>query len=89
MQGKPGKFFPVQCDLQDERSILAMFHLIDTTHGGLHVLINNAGVVKNSTLLDAPTEDWREMLNVREARIRILSRFDSSPENRALGRVNR
>jgi NADP-dependent 3-hydroxy acid dehydrogenase YdfG len=64
LKGQAGEFFPIQCDLRDEKSILHMFEVIDKRHGAVHVLVNNAGVVKNATLLDAPTEDWREMLDV-------------------------
>ncbi|XP_055344940.1 dehydrogenase/reductase SDR family member 11-like [Paramacrobiotus metropolitanus] len=32
--------------------------------GKLHVLVNVAGVLKNCTLLNAATEDWREMIDV-------------------------
>jgi len=74
LKGAKGKFFPVACDLSDERSILNVFDVIERNSGALHVVLNVAGVIKNSTLLDAPTNDWRESLDVMVLAPAIIQR---------------
>lgn len=64
--GLPGEVIPVQCDLRKEDEILKMFDLIKTKYGGVDVCVNNAGVGTHSTLLEGTTEDWREMLEVKQ-----------------------
>ncbi|XP_055344893.1 dehydrogenase/reductase SDR family member 11-like [Paramacrobiotus metropolitanus] len=64
LKDSPGQFHPIQCDLRDEKSILNVFQTIDRQAGKLHVLVNVAGVLKNCTLLNASTEDWREMIDI-------------------------
>jgi len=78
-----GRFHPIACDLRDEASILRMFAEIDVLWGSVSVLVNNAGLGHNASLLSGATEHWREMLDVnvlalavctREATTRMLQR---------------
>ena len=39
-----------------------MFEDIDRKYGGVHVLINNAGLGHKTSLIDGETSYWREML---------------------------
>ncbi|MEO5989766.1 MAG: SDR family oxidoreductase [Candidatus Eisenbacteria bacterium] len=43
-----------QADVTDERSIQAMFHSVEHRHGGLDVLINNAGIASMNHALLTP-----------------------------------
>ena len=58
---------PIRCDVTKEDEILAMFDEINTKHGGVDVMINNAGVGHVSPLLSGKTEDWKNMLDVRDS----------------------
>lgn len=45
-----GQFYPLMCDLTNESDILNAFKWIDENIGGIHFMINNAGVVRISRL---------------------------------------
>ena len=64
VKGEKGKLIPIKCDLSKEEEILAMFKKIKTDYGGVDVLVNNAGLAHNATLLSGETEQWRNMLDV-------------------------
>lgn len=46
-----GQFRPLECDLTNENDILKAFKWIDENIGGIHFLINNAGIVRFSPIL--------------------------------------
>jgi len=46
-----GRFFTVACDLTNETDILNAFKWIDENIGGIHFMINNAGIIRISTIL--------------------------------------
>lgn len=46
-----GVFYPLMCDLMDENDILNAFKWIDDNIGGIHFMINNAGIIKIATML--------------------------------------
>ncbi|VVC29055.1 NAD(P)-binding domain,Short-chain dehydrogenase/reductase, conserved site,Short-chain [Cinara cedri] len=80
LQSSAAKIYPVQCDLTRESDILKAFEWIETTVGeGVSVLVNNAGILTTSKLLDGQTEDWRNMfdLNVLAATICCREAFKS------------
>jgi NADP-dependent 3-hydroxy acid dehydrogenase YdfG len=58
------KAFPYTCDIGDVAAISAMFAAIENDAGGLHVLINNAGLGYQSSISDFVTADLRQVLDV-------------------------
>ncbi len=60
----PGSFRPVQCDVTKEEEILKMFEIARKEYRGLHILVNNAGVLYAGYLLDSKTEDLRDTMEV-------------------------
>ena len=60
----PGSVIPIRCDVTKEDEILAMFEEINKKHGGVDVLVNNAGVSHDASFLSGKTEHWRNMLDV-------------------------
>jgi len=46
-----GHFQPLMCDLTDENDILNAFKWIDENIGGVHFMINNAGIIRISQIL--------------------------------------
>jgi short-subunit dehydrogenase len=46
-----GQFHPLECDLTNENDIFKAFKWIDENIGGIHFLINNAGIVRFSPIL--------------------------------------
>lgn len=65
---------PARCDLRDEASIDALFESLRRDHGGVDVLINNAGLGRHAPLMSGSTEHWREMLEVNVLALCICSR---------------
>lgn len=46
-----GRFFTVACDLTNETDILNAFKWIDENIGGIHFMINNAGIIRIAKIL--------------------------------------
>lgn len=44
--------YPVKCDVSNENEIIETFKWIDKNLGGISVLINNAGILRKTTLLE-------------------------------------
>lgn len=61
---KQGKFHPYKCDISVESDILNAFDNIKKNIGPISILVNNAGIVSNSTLVEGKTEVWRKTLEV-------------------------
>lgn len=68
------RFVPYVCDVREETQILYMFEDIDRKYGGVHVLINNAGLGHKTSLIDGETSYWREMLEVNVLALSICTR---------------
>ncbi|XP_025425013.1 farnesol dehydrogenase-like [Sipha flava] len=65
LQPSPAKIYPVQCDLTCELEILKLFEWIENTIGqGVSIMINNAGSLTNSKILDGDTNDWRYLYDL-------------------------
>ncbi|XP_031849133.2 farnesol dehydrogenase-like isoform X1 [Nomia melanderi] len=58
------KFVPIQCDLSKEEDILKAFGWVEDNLGGVDILINNAGVVSATMIIETPTEEYRRILDV-------------------------
>lgn len=46
-----GNFNPIRCDVTDEADVIRAFRWVDEHLGGVHVLINNAGIAKSFNLV--------------------------------------
>jgi NADP-dependent 3-hydroxy acid dehydrogenase YdfG len=53
-----------EVDVTDEAQARAFVETAHSEHGGLHVLVNNAGVMLLGAVSGANTADWRRMLDV-------------------------
>jgi len=62
--GGLGRALVLETDVTDEQQVRAMVQKTVTDLGGLDVLINNAGVMLLGPILDAPTEEWRRMVEL-------------------------
>jgi len=69
--------FPYKCDLANSNEIKSMIDWIKNTFGGLHILINNAGVMMYGHLLDQTPQDWSLMMNVNLISVSYLTQLAS------------
>ena len=53
-----GKIHAVQCDVGFSDQVARAFREADEQLGGLDVLVNNAGLIRQSPVVDMPEEDW-------------------------------
>lgn len=49
---KKGSFHPIRCDLAVEEDLLNAFKTVKETYGPLSILVNCAGVIGNTNLVD-------------------------------------
>jgi 3-oxoacyl-[acyl-carrier protein] reductase len=52
------------CDVTDETQVQALFALADAAHGGLDIVVNNAGLGGTSPLVDMTDDQWTKVLDV-------------------------
>ncbi|MGX1671945.1 SDR family oxidoreductase [Streptomyces sp. NPDC055400] len=52
------------CDVTDEEQVGALFALAAETHGGLDIVVNNAGLGGTSDLVDMTDDQWSRVLDV-------------------------
>ncbi|MER7201850.1 short chain dehydrogenase [Streptomyces sp. CB01635] len=52
------------CDVTDEEQVGALFSLAAETHGGLDIVVNNAGLGGTSDLVDMTDDQWTRVLDV-------------------------
>ncbi|KAJ8971420.1 hypothetical protein NQ317_018155 [Molorchus minor] len=75
LANKKGKLYPVKTDISKEEDILNAFKWIKENLGPVHILVNNAGIVKaGNTLTDGDTESWRDVFNVNVLGLCIATR---------------
>ena len=50
-----GEMYPFQCDLKEEEQILSMFQFIKDKFGTMHVCVNNAAIIYDTSVLEGKT----------------------------------
>ncbi|MCB9341901.1 MAG: glucose 1-dehydrogenase, partial [Lewinellaceae bacterium] len=86
----------VQCDVSQEDQVIAMFQKAVATFGTVDILINNAGLQKDSPFVDMTVAQWDLVLNVnlkgqflcaREAIREFIRRGPRPDVSVALGKI--
>src|SRR5580704_5709628 len=54
----------VECNVADPASVAAMMQTIQRERGGLDVLINNAGILRDRTIKKMTLDEWKTVLDV-------------------------
>jgi NADP+-dependent farnesol dehydrogenase len=60
----PGSVLAIDADLRRESDVHRLFATVRDTWGGVDLLVNNAGLGRETALASADPADWREMLDV-------------------------
>ncbi|XP_044731919.1 farnesol dehydrogenase-like [Chrysoperla carnea] len=71
---EPGQFYGVKCDIQNEKDIIGAFEWVEKNLGGVDVLINNAGLMKDTNLTEGDTEKWRTVFDTNVVGLCIATR---------------
>ncbi|KAG5306844.1 SDR1 dehydrogenase, partial [Acromyrmex insinuator] len=58
------KLHAVECDVTKEESVTVAFAWVKNNLGPISVLVNSAGIIKESSLIDGTLEDWRSVFDV-------------------------
>ncbi|XP_049799440.1 dehydrogenase/reductase SDR family member 11-like [Schistocerca nitens] len=74
LKDAPGTLYPLQGDVSSEESILCAFKWIKENLGGVDVLINNAGVCRESLPSTGQTAEWKRVLDVNVLGLSICTR---------------
>ncbi|MDB5357111.1 MAG: 3-oxoacyl-ACP reductase FabG [Phycisphaerales bacterium] len=54
----------IECDVSNPAAVAAMFVRAQREFGGLDILINNAGIIRDRTIKKISADDWNAVLNV-------------------------
>jgi NAD(P)-dependent dehydrogenase (short-subunit alcohol dehydrogenase family) len=54
----------VVCDMSDPKAINSMFDEIEAKHGGISVLVNNAGIAMPKPFFETSVEDFRKVIDI-------------------------
>ncbi|MFF3321782.1 SDR family oxidoreductase [Streptomyces sp. NPDC002889] len=60
----PGAVTSLPCDVTDETQVQALFDTAVQWHGGLDIVVNNAGLGGTAALADMTDEQWSRVLDV-------------------------
>ncbi len=58
------KAIGIGCDVADEASAEAAIERVVSELGGIHILVNNAGITRDNLLFKMSAEDWDMVMNV-------------------------
>lgn len=61
---EPGKHQMIQCDVANSEQVEAMLQTIQKEYGYIDVLVNNAGITKDSLLLRMKEEDFDDVIRI-------------------------
>ncbi len=64
IKGRGGKALAIRCDIADHAAVRQMVAQTVAEFGGLHILVNNAGLVFRKRFADSSPEDWRRQIDV-------------------------
>lgn len=59
----PGKATAVRCDVTDEAQVDHLVSVAVSTYGGLDVMVNNAGVLRDATMRKMALDDFRVVID--------------------------
>jgi len=74
MAERGAEVLPLTVDLREEAQIRRLFDKARETFGGVDVIVNNAGLGLQATVMDGDTEEWREMFDVNVMALLICTR---------------
>lgn len=69
-----GKFYPFQCDITVEEELLSAFKWTTENVGPVYFLVNNAGVYRDTNLIDGNSDEWMKVLMTNVFALSVATR---------------
>ncbi|XP_014275109.1 dehydrogenase/reductase SDR family member 11 isoform X2 [Halyomorpha halys] len=69
-----GRIFPLPCDITKDEEIVNLFQKINDTIGPVHVLVNNAGIAYQTSVLECNLKHWRYMFDLNVIALGVATR---------------
>ncbi|MBI5636739.1 MAG: SDR family oxidoreductase [Nitrospinae bacterium] len=69
-----GEAETVECDMADEKAVIALFAHIQTMYGTLDILVNNAGVFSGAYVEDVSMAEYHRVMQVNAAAVFLCCR---------------
>lgn len=73
-RGATGKLYAYKADISKEEDILEAFRWITENVGPVHILVNNAGIMRPDGLLDGTSDDWKEIFDINVLGLCVATR---------------
>ncbi|KAJ8913708.1 hypothetical protein NQ315_007425 [Exocentrus adspersus] len=74
LDGKPGKLYAYKVDMTQQDEILQAFRWVQENVGPVHILVNNAGLSRKTTIINGNIEDWKRILDTNVLGLAVASR---------------
>ncbi|KAJ8916021.1 hypothetical protein NQ315_010889, partial [Exocentrus adspersus] len=74
LSNKKGKLYPIKTDVSKEEDILNAFKWVKENLGPVHILVNNAGILRFELLSEGSTQNWKDIFNVNVIGLCIATR---------------
>lgn len=74
LEGETGKLYAMKVDMTQEDDIVQGFKWVDEHVGPVAILINNAGVLRNTSLMDGDVKLWREVVDTNVIGLSIATK---------------
>ncbi|KAJ8954343.1 hypothetical protein NQ318_011014 [Aromia moschata] len=89
ISSKEGKIHPIKADVSKEEDVLNAFKWIKQNLGPVQVLVNNAGIGGNGSLLNGDADDWADVFRVNVLGLCVATReaVKSMRENHVDGHI--
>lgn len=69
-----GEAEAIECDMADEKAVIALFAHIQTTYGTLDILVNNAGVFSGAYVEDVSMAEYHRVMQVNATAVFLCCR---------------
>jgi len=74
LQNKSGKLYALKADVSNEQEVIQAFKWIKENLGPVHILVNNAGIGRETNLVDGETQKWREIFDTNVLGLCVATR---------------
>ncbi|CAH0557400.1 unnamed protein product [Brassicogethes aeneus] len=74
LTNEPGKLYSVKCDVSKEEDVLSAFKWVKENVGLVHILINNAGLIQGTNLIEGDVQKWKTTFDVNVLGLLICTR---------------